>query len=286
MPQIDIGLPVYNGASLIADSLACIADQNLRDFNVIISDNGSTDGTSEICASFARKDSRFSHIRRETTISAIENFLFVRDQAQADYFLWRAHDDLSAPNYLEALAAVLDRRSETILAAPDVMRDASAGTTGRAFPYRPRDTGTRMQRLYDQMFRNSACWYYGMWRRTACIAITNHIHAVYPDAWGGDHLAIFACALQDGIRGTHETTFHQRIIHAARNDVRPGYDEMADRNHRFGAVCHTLLDASDLTPGQKAIVRLWIPFYVRRRCHPTRRLLSARWRNHFGGDTK
>jgi glycosyltransferase involved in cell wall biosynthesis len=286
MPHVSVGLPVYNGASLLPDSLACLAGQTIRDIEVILSDNGSTDATPDICAAMARKDSRFRHVRHELNVGAVKNFFFVRDQALANYFLWRAHDDLSAPNYLEALVRVLDQRSGTILAAPDVFRDASPGTTARAFPYRPRDLGTRLQRLYDQMFRNSACWYYGMWRRTDCIAITNRISAAYPDTWGADHLTIFACALHDGIRGTHETTFHQRIIHAARNDVRPEYDEMKDRNARFDAVCHALLDASDLTQAQKAIVRLWIPFYVRRRCHPTRRLLSARWRKHFGRNGK
>jgi glycosyltransferase involved in cell wall biosynthesis len=282
MRGVTVGLPVYNGAELLAESLDCLARQTMRDFQVIISDNASTDGTAEICAAFARRDSRFRHIRHEVNLGAVRNFFFVRDQARTDYFLWRAHDDLSAPNYLDALAAVLDRRPETVLAAPNVVRDPSPGTTGRSFPYRPRDDGTRLQRLYDQMFRNSACWYYGMWRHAACVTITKRIYATYPDPWGGDHLAIFACALQDGIRGTHETTFHQRIIRAVRNDVKPHYDDMVDGNAKFRAVCHALLDSSDLTPIQKAIVRLWIPFYVRRRCHPTRRLLSARWRKHVG----
>lgn len=282
MRGVTVGLPVYNGAALVAESLACLAGQTLREFEVIISDNASTDATADICAAFAQKDSRFRHVRHEVNLGAVGNFFSVRDLAATDYFLWRADDDLSASNYLETLAAVLDRRAGTVLAAPDVMRDPSPGTTGRAFPYRPRDDGTRLQRLYDQMFRSSACWYYGMWRREACVAITNRIYAAYPDPWGGDHLAIFACALQDGIRGTHETTFHQRIIRAVRNDVKPGYDQMVDGNAKFSAVCHALLDSADLTASQKAIIRLWIPFYVRRRCHPTRRLLSARWRKHFG----
>lgn len=282
MPKVTVGLPVFNGGSLLSESLACLADQTLSDFEVIISDNGSTDSTPDVCAAIARKDSRFRHVRHETTVPPTENFFFVRDQAQADYFLWRAHDDLSAPNYLDALARVLDENRALTLAASDVMRDGSPGTTERAFPYRARDNGTRLQRLYDQMFRNSACWFYGMWRRQECIAITDRINTVYPGGYGADHLMILACALQDGIRGTHDTTFHQRIIWAERKKELPQYDQMIESNTRFSAVCHMLLEEFDLTSVEKSIVRLWMPFYVRRRCHPTRRLLSARWRKHFG----
>ena len=72
----------------------------MRDFEVILSNNVSTDATPEICSRYAAQDSRFRHLRLETTIWPIENFLFARDQATAPYFLWRAHDDLSAETYL------------------------------------------------------------------------------------------------------------------------------------------------------------------------------------------
>ena len=73
MPRVSIGVPVYNGASLIYEALDCIASQSFNDIEVIISDNGSTDGTSEICADFAAKDSRFKHIRHDTTMDVMLN---------------------------------------------------------------------------------------------------------------------------------------------------------------------------------------------------------------------
>jgi glycosyltransferase involved in cell wall biosynthesis len=251
----------------------------MRDFEVILSDNGSTDATPEICARYAAQDSRFRHLRRQTTVGPIENFLFARDQATAPYFLWRAHDDLSSETYLSVLADLLDQRTDTLLAVGDIRREASPGTTQRDFPYRPDDAGPRMKRLWAQMFRSSSSWYYGMWRREACIAVTEEIWALHPDVWATDHLTLFALALRDGIRGSHATQFSQRIIHAARPVVpweNLTFAQMTDQNARFHAACLHLLRQSTLTGAERAIVRMWLPFYVRRRCHPWRRILKAR----------
>lgn len=279
MPRVSVAVPVYNGAALLEESLACIAGQTMRDFEVILSDNGSTDATPEICARYAAQDSRFRHIRHETTSGPLENFLFARDQATAPYFLWRAHDDLSSETYLAVLADLLDRRAETVLAVSDIRREASPGTTRRDFPYRPDDAGPRLTRLWAQMFRSSSSWYYGMWRREACIAVTEEIRALHPDVWASDHLTLFALALRDGIRGSHETRFSQRIIRAARPVVpweNLRFAQMTDQNARFHAACLHLLGQSTLTGPERAMVRLWLPFYVRRRCHPWRRMLKAR----------
>lgn len=285
MPRVSIGVPVYNGAALLAEALDCLARQTMRDFEVILSDNGSTDATPEICADFARRDSRFRHIRHETTSGALDNFLFARDQARAPYFLWRAYDDLSDETYLEVLADLLDAHPGAVLAAPCVRRIASAGISARAFPYPEQPSDTRLQRLHKHMFRNSACWFYGMWRREACEEIFEDVLARFPDPWGNDHLAIFACALRDAIVGTNDTAFHQRIIHATRDYMprpKPTYAEMADRMVRFRRACGDLLDASDLSEADREVVRRWLPRYAHRRCYRRDRLWKAWLRQALG----
>jgi len=285
VPRVSVGVPVYNGASLLAEALECLARQTMGDFEVILSDNGSTDATPDICADFARRDSRFRHVRRETTVPAAVNFTTCRAAATAPYFLWRAYDDLSDDDYLEVLADLLDAHPDAVLAVPCVRRDASAGTRERDFPYPARKAATRLQRLHDQMFHNSACWFYGMWRREACGEIVEDVLTRFPDAWASDHLSIFACALRDGIVGTNDTAFRQRIIHETRDYVprpQPRYEELRDRNARFEAICRELIAGSDLDEAEKARVLGWLPRYVHRRCHPRRRLLKARLRRALG----
>ena len=55
--RLTIGLPVYNGDNFLAESLQSLLGQTYDDFEIIISDNASTDGTADICKQYAKKDS-------------------------------------------------------------------------------------------------------------------------------------------------------------------------------------------------------------------------------------
>jgi len=57
-PSVSIGLPVYNGERYLALCIESVLNQTYADFELIISDNGSTDSTRQICEDFARRDPR------------------------------------------------------------------------------------------------------------------------------------------------------------------------------------------------------------------------------------
>ena len=61
-PLLSIGLPVYNGERFLAQALDCLLAQTFRDFEIIISDNASTDRTPEICRAYARRDPRVRYV--------------------------------------------------------------------------------------------------------------------------------------------------------------------------------------------------------------------------------
>jgi glycosyltransferase involved in cell wall biosynthesis len=130
---VSIGVPVRNAVDWIPDALEQLLGQTHRNIEIILSDNNSTDGTDTICRSFAARDARIRYIRHDAPLGAIEHFRFVLDQAQADFFMWAAHDDRHSHDYVEKLLGALLSNSNASLAfgdtaifhRPEAWRDAA-----------------------------------------------------------------------------------------------------------------------------------------------------------------
>ncbi|WP_448533355.1 glycosyltransferase family 2 protein [Parathermosynechococcus lividus] len=105
-PKISIGMPVYNGAKYIREALDSLLGQTFTDFELIISDNASTDDTEAICREYAVKDQRIRYVRQAQNLGAGSNFKFVLDEAIAEYFMWAAADDVWDKNWIEKLLPV------------------------------------------------------------------------------------------------------------------------------------------------------------------------------------
>jgi glycosyltransferase involved in cell wall biosynthesis len=127
VPQVSIGLPVYNGELFVREALDSLLDQTFKDFELIISDNASTDSTGSICNEYAKRDTRIRYIRQTKNIGAVPNFKFVLDEAAGEYFMWAAADDIRSPDCIETYLkyigkaggifttyAIFDRKTNTI----------------------------------------------------------------------------------------------------------------------------------------------------------------------------
>jgi glycosyltransferase involved in cell wall biosynthesis len=101
LPAVSIGMPVYNGAETLERVLESLAHQSFADFELIISDNNSTDDTAAICIDYAKKDPRVRYFRQPVNIGSGLNFKFVLDQALAPYFMWAAADDIRSTDWLQ-----------------------------------------------------------------------------------------------------------------------------------------------------------------------------------------
>lgn len=100
-PVLSIGLPVYNGEKFIKICLDSIIIQTFKDFELIISDNCSTDRTYEICKEYVDKDKRIKLFRQQKNMGSIWNFNFVLNQARGEFFAWTAVDDILLPSFFE-----------------------------------------------------------------------------------------------------------------------------------------------------------------------------------------
>ncbi|MGC1216041.1 MAG: glycosyltransferase [Phormidesmis sp.] len=114
-PTLSIGLPVYNGEDFITQALDSFQNQTFQDFEIIISDNASTDRTAEICQQYINDDSRISYYRSDNNLGAAWNYNRTFDLATGKYFKWASHDDLCDSSYLEKCIDILEQDSSIVL---------------------------------------------------------------------------------------------------------------------------------------------------------------------------
>jgi glycosyltransferase involved in cell wall biosynthesis len=107
-PIVSIGMPVFNGADYIHRSLGSLLAQDYDDFEIIISDNASTDQTEEICRQFVREDNRIRYVRNQTNLGAARNYNNVFHLARGRFFKWAAHDDECHPAMIRRCVETLD----------------------------------------------------------------------------------------------------------------------------------------------------------------------------------
>ena len=130
VPRLSIGLPVYNGEKYLAEALEALLGQSYEDFELIISDNASTDGTAGICRRYEKQDSRIRYIRQPRNIGLVPNHNFVVGLARGELFKWAAHDDLYARDLLKRCVEALDENPQAVFAHSwSVIIDSSATLT-------------------------------------------------------------------------------------------------------------------------------------------------------------
>ncbi len=116
VPRVSIGLPVYNGERYLSATIDSVLAQEFTDFELIISDNASTDSTEDICRQYAASDRRIRYVRQAHNLGSAGNHNFVAEQARGDLFKWASHDDLYARDLLRRCVDALDDHPDVVLA--------------------------------------------------------------------------------------------------------------------------------------------------------------------------
>jgi len=117
-PLLSVGLPVYNGLPYLEETLRSVRDAEFQDYELIVCDNASTDGTGEVVQELARKDPRIRYFRNERNIGAARNFNRSFELARGKYFRWLASDDLHSHGAIARCVEVLERDPSVFLAFP------------------------------------------------------------------------------------------------------------------------------------------------------------------------
>lgn len=116
IPLISIGVPVYNEARFLLQSLEALIHQDYPSIEIIISDNASSDETEKICREFAERYDKVNYHRYDDNLGPARNFSYVLQAATGKYFMWAAGHDLWARNYLSACVEILESHPKAIIA--------------------------------------------------------------------------------------------------------------------------------------------------------------------------
>jgi glycosyltransferase involved in cell wall biosynthesis len=133
-PFIFIGLPVYNAERYVAGVIESHLGQTHSNFELVISDNASTDATPEICARYASMDRRIRVVRSPTNRGLSWNHSRLVDLAHGAYFRWGAADDLLSPGLLEEAVGILESNPATVLCVPRAKNIDGDGAVTASLP--------------------------------------------------------------------------------------------------------------------------------------------------------
>lgn len=213
-PVVSIGLPVYNGEPHLRDALASLLGQSYRNIELIVSDNGSTDGSAQICREFAAGDERVRYFRQPRNLGAGYNFGFVLEQAVGEFFMWAACDDLWDPDWIAKLLSAL--AGDAALAFGELRRVDEQARVTEIFAQLS-FTGGRLRRMLDFYLAaeegGKANLIYGLHRK----AILALVWPRYTQTagYGVDMHVVFDCLQYGAAAGVAGTSFYKRDRPAA-----------------------------------------------------------------------
>lgn len=195
-PLVTVGLPTYNGAVYLARSLDSLLAQDYQNFELVISDNASTDATGSIARAYAERYERIRYVRQPSNLGAAANFTFVLAAASGPYFMWASDHDLWDPGFISRCVAALEANPAAVLAYPQTMLiDESDAPIEEMDDQIDVEQASALARYKHLIWRLILCnMIYGVGRRDAMAATGG-----FPDVFGPDHVVLARMALQGPI---------------------------------------------------------------------------------------
>lgn len=257
-------------------ALRSVLAQTHQNLEIIISDNGSDDETSEIARRAAEEDERIRYFRQEPPVNAFDNFFFVLDSARGDAFMWAAHDDLRSEDYISELLIGL-KEPDVALCFGDLYITHFFGDEGyhKIYPFENIDLNW-IGRLRRQA--NMQCYHiYGLWRTSVLRDLPRNTAPWWPDL----PLMMSAClkgrfAYRPGPRFVYLEIFKSDAERAAREN----YTRDRRMAQKITSLCRAAFKSARTCGGNLAAL-LAVLFLLEKIFHMAVGKIARIWR---GGD--
>jgi glycosyltransferase involved in cell wall biosynthesis len=215
-PRVSLGMPLYNAGAYLQEAIDSLLAQSYEDFQIVISDNASTDATEEICRAYAQKDDRIRYFRSTENVGVIRNFNNVFRLSEGEYFKWAAGDDVCGTDYLLRAVQILDSDPSVVLVwAKTIGIDEQGGRVPLVSEISDLNSPTSVYSSdpvvrFRRLLRN-IWWvdgpFYGVMRSKA-LAQTRWLHPRHPS---GDQILLTELGLKGRFYEIPEETFFARV---------------------------------------------------------------------------
>ncbi|MEV1248612.1 glycosyltransferase family 2 protein [Nonomuraea sp. NPDC050022] len=268
-PPIGVGMPVYNGEPYLEGALRSVLSQKGVDFELVIADNCSTDGTEELCRELARTDPRVRYLRRERNVGITANHNKVVHETRGEFFSYATSDDEYHEDRLALLSAALRRHPAAAAAVSGVEEiDETGQTIGTWRDTAPTDQPDPVTRLRHRLDNyDETMHFYGLMRRDTLLR-ARPLEAILP----ADRVMISGLALLGPLVVVDELLLRHRnhpgsnsqVNHARAFRARemPGDQRFFLPNVEEGRALLRVIRNAPLTRGQRlrayAALRPWL----------------------------
>ncbi len=263
-PLVSIGMPVYNGERDLPRALDSLLAQDYNNFEIVISDNASTDNTRRICGEYAARDARIRLNFNDTNIGIIANFESVLEKATGKYFMWAAHDDIWSRSFVGSMFEELEGHSDASVAMSAVQRLRENGTPYDLVRFEgaanPNSTTTFQLAMALAQGSPHHLFIYGLFRRDFLMRAFKN----FPTVIASDRLLMIQIAMSTRFRYVDQVLY-TRIINDAPIAVRYKHEEFGKAWHQRNAHLKKTLATgpyllqSQIIPWQR---KFWIPIIV------------------------
>ncbi len=217
-PLVSIGLIAYNRDYVLPEAIKSLLTQSYKNFELIISDDSSSDNTQKIGRAFAKKDKRVTFYRQLQNIGMAKNQNFVLKKAKGKYFMWACDDDRWDKNFIKEMVTLLESNKKAVIAMCDFVE---FNNTKRNIIHQFDSYSPKKGSLINYL-NNPALLIYSLFRTESLRKIGGfHQSNLFIKNWGSDHLTIIKVLLQGELVFSKKNLFFKRDsgYSLSKNDV-------------------------------------------------------------------
>lgn len=203
--DITLGIPTYNRSDKLINLFNCLIKQEFNDFEILVSDNCSTDRTEQVCANFKNKFKKFNYIKQKKTIHVLDNYKFLFDNCKTKYFMWLPDDDYIDNNYIKICFDFIKNNNDYILVSgkSNYYINNRFSFEGNKISIEDENVSKRVYKHYSRARDNGN--FYGIFNKEK---ISDYI---YPKIYGGDLIFLGNIILFGKFKCINSTTIHRDL---------------------------------------------------------------------------